>query len=80
MQAYDFKIFEQKISEAADGGVGDVKVLQDGLWGVRPQGRHEEGEVDSLALYRDGVETFIVAGVTNARRLQFDKWRIDRST
>ena len=36
MQTDDFEVFEQEIGEAADGGVGDVQVLQDGVGGVRP--------------------------------------------
>jgi hypothetical protein len=36
MQTDDFEVFEQEIGEAADGGVGDVQVFQDGVRGVRP--------------------------------------------
>ena len=36
MQTDDFEVFEQEIGEAADGCVGDVQVLQDGVGGVRP--------------------------------------------
>ena len=36
MQTDDFEVFEQEIGEAADGGVGDVQVLQDGVGGVWP--------------------------------------------
>ena len=61
MEADDFEVFEKKVGEAADSGVGDVQVLQDGLGGVRPQGGHQEGEVHSLALDGNGVEAFILA-------------------
>ena len=69
MQTDDFEVFEQEIGEAADGGVGDVQVLQDGVGGVRPEGRHQHGVVDGLALYRDGVETLVLASITYTRRL-----------
>ena len=36
MQTDYFEVFEQEIGEAADGCVGDVQVLQDGVGGVRP--------------------------------------------
>ena len=69
MQTDDFEVFEQEIGEAADGGVGDVQVLQDCVGGVRPEGRHQHGVVDGLALYRDGVETLVLASITYTRRL-----------
>jgi len=69
MKADYFEVFEQEVSEAAYGGVRDVQVLQDGVGGVRPEGRHQHGVVDGLALYGDGIKTLVLASITYTRRL-----------
>ena len=69
MKADYFEVLEQEVSEAANGGVGDVQVLQDGIGGVRPEGRHQHGVVDGLALYGNGIKTLVLASITYTRRL-----------
>ena len=54
MQTDDFEVFEQEIGEAADGCVGDVQVLQDGVGGVRPGEGNLLQRIDNKTVRRWG--------------------------
>ena len=54
MQTDDFEVFEQEIGEAADGCVGDVQVLQDGVGGVRPGEGNLLQSIDNKTVRRWG--------------------------
>ena len=52
MQTDDFEVFEREIGEAADGGVGDVQVFQDGVGGVRPDEGNLSKGIDNKTVRR----------------------------